>query len=737
MEKESKEIRNDPNLESEDEITETSSVSVDETEDETNKEGKTSIKKFFSRIVSGFKSPKHQSLEPQEKKKKNWKQRSAIERVLTVIPAVIMLVIMLVAQWQMTAESKYTIEFWLSLILICTATIVGIFCVRLGKVWGWIVTALTPAVSFLLTEFMIRNPFIDGKGINSVGLFVSNLILFYGFAALLLFVTGSMKVCVVGITGLPMLYTIANHYVWKFRDAPLFPWDFASAGTAADVADNYQFIIDWHVCFIACSFLFIILLGFLCTPRIKLSMWWLRVPASILAAASLVITGSYVQSDKGVSELGMYPYLFTPNYVYWRNGAAVSLAYTSQYMNIQKPDGYSIKKLNETISGYSSDPYDSSKELPNVIVIMNEAFSDLTTASNYTQNRPVTPFIDSLTENTVKGTAHVSVKGGNTANSEFEFLTGLSMAQLTPGCIPYQQYIKGETPSFVSQLAELGYDTMGMHPYPASGWNRDNVYDWFGFENTYFKEFFDKYPERYGKLRGYYSDDATYRLIRETFRAKTDDSPLFIFDVTMQNHGGYTYKDAYKKTFPINEIYASGMPRTGVTNTYLALIKKSDEAFEKLVAFFEESDDPTIILMFGDHQPNDNVVTPLWKKNGESVEVGTLDEQLRRYTVPFVMWANYDIEEETDVHTSLNFMSTLLCEKAGVPKTAFQNYLADLSSEYPVITAGHYSDANGNYYDATTLSQIDAVNEYAMFGYNLLADRKHMVTSVFSYGYND
>ena len=83
-----------------------------------------------------------------------------------------------------------------------------------------------------------------------------------------------------------------------------------------------------------------------------------------------------------------------------------------------------------------------------------------------------------------------SVKGGNTANTEFEFLTGLSMYFLPTGSIPYQQYIKSEVPSLASQLSSVGYTSVSMHPYYPKGWNRDTVYDDLGFEEKYFKDDF-------------------------------------------------------------------------------------------------------------------------------------------------------------------------------------------------------------------------------------------------------
>ena len=50
-------------------------------------------------------------------------------------------------------------------------------------------------------------------------------------------------------------------------------------------------------------------------------------------------------------------------------------------------------------------------------------------------NVEVMPFIDSLTENTTRGFAQASVYGAKTPNSEWEYLTGNTMAFLPEGSV--------------------------------------------------------------------------------------------------------------------------------------------------------------------------------------------------------------------------------------------------------------------------------------------------------------
>ena len=142
----------------------------------------------------------------------------------------------------------------------------------------------------------------------------------------------------------------------------------------------------------------------------------------------------------------------------------------------------------EELAAYAQ-PSEAPERKPNIIVIMDEAFSDPAVLADFQTNEDYMPFMHSMmagADNTVSGWLNVSVLGGNTANTEFEYLTGNTMAFLPTGSIPYQQYIKAETPSMASHLASLGYKTVAMHPYKATGWDRDKVYPDLGFQEMHF-----------------------------------------------------------------------------------------------------------------------------------------------------------------------------------------------------------------------------------------------------------
>jgi hypothetical protein len=210
---------------------------------------------------------------------------------------------------------------------------------------------------------------------------------------------------------------------------------------------------------------------------------------------------------------------------------------------------------------------------------------------------------------------------------------------------------------------------------------------------------------------------------------------MFVFDVTMQNHSSYSKE--YDNFTPDVEVENSNGSAT-LLERYLSLIKVSDSAFEQLIDYFSNVDEPTVILMFGDHQPADWVVAPIYKLNGIT-DTDSWSESEERYEVPFVLWANYDIEEETVEGISANYLNTLLFEAAGLPMSPYQLYMKDMMASYPIVTANMVVDAYGNksevHIGKTQLLPEDVQN-YAILNYNHLFDVKHRgeYYEIYTYG---
>jgi phosphoglycerol transferase MdoB-like AlkP superfamily enzyme len=311
------------------------------------------------------------------------------------------------------------------------------------------------------------------------------------------------------------------------------------------------------------------------------------------------------------------------------------------------------------------------------------------------------------------------VTGGGTANVEFEYLTGDSLAFLPSSTVAYQLYLYDGAPSLVSQVKSMGYHAIAFHPYLASGWNRTSVYSWLGFDEQHFQD--DVVNPRL--IRHYVSDSSDYeQLYRMTDET---DGPTFIFNVTMQNHSGYAQGwNNLEKTVQTEGLASGG---GSVADQYFSLIRASDDALRELIAHYSQSDERTMIVFFGDHQP------PLGNEfymrlYGKPLDDRTTDEVMRQYGVPFFIWANYDIPEENNVVLSSNYLGTLTAQLAGFDLTDYEQLHAKLMDVLPVATTVGFMTKDGTVTDDESAlpEATQALYEnYRLMAYNHLFDQKN------------
>ena len=346
---------------------------------------------------------------------------------------------------------------------------------------------------------------------------------------------------------------------------------------------------------------------------------------------------------------------------------------------------------------------------------MEESLTDFSVLGNEVQTEiPLLPFISSLEANTISGYAYSSVYGGNTANSEFEFLTGNSMAFLPFGSVPYQQYLSDDQYSLLSFLHTADYNCIVTHPYIANGWNRLNVYDWFGFDEM---SFIDDYPQ-VQRIRKYIGDRDMFEYIINNYENRDKDKGFFLFGITIQNHGGYSYT-RFESTVPLK--YKKHYPEA---EQYLSLANLSDQAVEYLINYFSGVSDPVVICVFGDHQPR---VEQAFLEDVHGGAFDDLDSEMLKYKVPFFIWANYDIEEKRDVETSINYLSTHLLDVCGFELPSYNRFLYDIEQHIPVLTAnGYYSMSNNRFLPVSeaTGDEKEILNLYHIMEYNSMFDKE-------------
>lgn len=525
---------------------------------------------------------------------------------------------------------------------------------------------------------------------------------------LCLVITGNIKWAVGLASGALLLLSTASGFLFQFRGNLLKPTDFLAIKTAMNVAGQYVFTVSKNMAYSWFAWLFaMFVLCRLPSGKPPMPKIWFRLGAAALTVAAALVFW------RGSVDIKMNTW---SNEGATRNGYLLNFAVGLRDCFPEKPEGYSREALDALESAYPVEEAAPQREnLPNILVIMSESYADFSIlGSELRTNQPVTPFLDSLEENTIRGYALASVFGGTTANSEFEFLTGLSMANLPEGCCPYQQYINSDTPSLVQWMNTLGYRTIATHPYFASGWNRTQVYPLLGFSKMTFDE---DYPYQ-DLIREFVSDREMYSYVLNVLE-ETEDQPLFLFGITMQNHGDYIYTgDHYEQTIFL-EGYEMDHP---MAEQYLTLLHETDKATEYLLTELERFPEDTIVLFFGDHFPQVEGDFFLEVHGGT---FDTLSEQMLQFSVPFFIWANFDIPEQSVECTSLNYLGRYLLEAAGIALPPYYRFLGDLEEAIPAINAQSYYSLSQQAYLPLEDAQDEErwwLNQYAILQYNCLFD---------------
>ena len=578
--------------------------------------------------------------------------------------------------------------------------------------------ALTRALYLIImavTLCLCTQYFLGVDNVLNIGFFgiVMNVVVICMVFFALSIITGRFQMSLLMSLSSLMALCIVNYYVYIFRGNELMPLDFLSVGTAMNVVDGYTLSLTPKLAFGLAVCITVYIAGQLLTiDKAQRRSHRMMSVCFLLTLFAGWMIGSGQMTMRTWQNMGTKQNGYLMNFTLMLKSEAMT----------GKPHDYDLSTIGELESQYAATP-SSSDDLPDIIAIMNESFADLSVLGDLNTETEVMPYFNSLKENTIKGYALSSVYGGGTANAEFEFLTGHSVANLPMGATAYQLYVNHQTHSIVSDLKRMGYTCTATHPYLASGWSRSKVYPLLGFDDY---TFINDYP-REDLVRGFVSDWEMYSYMIGRYEQK-GNQPLFAFGVTIQNHGGYTYAGSkytpklslkgYEKDYPDVE-------------QFLGLMKESDDAFAFLVDYFKEVDHKVIIVMFGDHQPR---LDSDFLRELHGGEFNGLDEEELQYLVPFVVWTNYDIEEQTVDLTSINYLSNYIYQAMGVTMPSYNAFLNDLSSDIPAMNSqGYYSKAGHCFvaYSDADDEERKWLVKYKILQYNGLFDRAYRSEVIF------
>ena len=540
-----------------------------------------------------------------------------------------------------------------------------------------------------------------------------------------------------GLSGAVLtVLALVNYYTRDLHGSAVMPEDVLNLSTAAEVMGSYTLQITGTVVAIVLLYLPVLLAAWLqarlCANLPKRAAPKARAARYAGCAAGIfaILYAGYFapfaplpRSDAG----------WTWQTAYYRHGFLASSVETCRLLGdaVIQPAGYDEAALPD-IAAAAERPNAETDDRPDILLILSESLYDFSLVTDLQADAELMPVINAL-PNAVRGHTVSANVGGGTNVTEYEMLTSNS-PMLVPTVTPFNGLDFSDANSVVGYLKSLGYTTMAAHPYAASNYNRDVVWQQLGFDETHFMQDFPT-QETYG-ARPYQTDSATYRDWQALYEAMPADKPRFSFLVSIQTHGDYTMNDDTQNIVHAAADYGAF---DHTMDEYLSCVQMSDAAFGELCGYFTDlyarTGRKVIVAMAGDHAPS-------FVAHVSDPALGQGDElTLLQRSTPFVIWANYPLPNADAAQNPadpLNRMDMVmltptLLEQAGLPLSDYYRYLLTLKDTAPVVTGTQdYTLPDGTAAAFGEDAARDAlVRGYFDLEYNNIGTRANRVQTIF------
>ena len=531
--------------------------------------------------------------------------------------------------------------------------------------------------------------------------------------------------------------SIANRIKLEVRDEPVFPRDFALLKEVGSAMESYDIQYPMStIAVVLLTTLALVVLGLFigCRPfpLARLRGWLGRLLGAagsmgILVALLLTVYASNdLYNSFRVSNAYYIPSVF--------NELGFPYCFCHQFTTypIDRPAGFD----KATAASWETGDQPGQGEDVHLIMVMNEAFSDLTDdpAFTYTEENDPLPNLHALQSDPHAVSGHVVVPGfaGGTANTEFDVLTGMQTNALSASTTSSFRVVNRDLDSVLRVFASDGYHTSFFHPGDDWFYNRENVYDWLGAEETVFADEMENLTYK-GR---WVTDDYMAGFIEEKFEEAAAQGELLCnYTTTIQNHMSYTadkYGEGYVYPPVETDAQLTDDVRT-MLEVYIEGARDADAMLGRLVDYFSQTDEPVVLAFWGDHLPylgdNQLAYTQLGSEVGlpEEDRVNTLCS----YETPYVIWANDAAAEALDWESavesldlpetnrlSASFLGAALLELTGRgEESPWFAFLNQLRRELPVVQKKTYMTMDGTLTPLLTSDQQALIDQWRQWSY--------------------
>ena len=487
------------------------------------------------------------------------------------------------------------------------------------------------------------------------------------------------------VSALPtLLLAISNYFKIFLRDEPVVFSDLALVRTAGGIAGKYNLTltVEMIMALILCICLCCLAVLFLPRRRVKRQLRYLGLGLCLVLGSVLLVTSfsdeRYTATD---APDGLNTNLTAEDYV------AHGIFYP--FLHSAKPETKKVlsdesKTPQEIYESYIDADIPTEKKVQ-VMGIMCEAFADFSDVPAFADNETIQSIyapLHELESRAISGNLLTNIFSGGTVDTEWCAITGYSA---------YGAF-KEDTESYVRYFAEQGYDTRYQHPGHEWFYERKDVNRYLGFSHCDFSE--NCFAEQVDvDTAMFHSDDILFDHLLAQVNGRTEaDAPLFSFSVTIQNHGPYNYEAAAEPD------YLGAEPdwtkaTYNILSNYFFGINETIGQLVRLTDGLEESEDPVVLFVFGDHKP--------WLGNNKSayLELG-IDMDFTKtegfyntFATPYFIWANSAAKEVLGNDFvgdggdfSPCFLMTKVFDECGWDGPGFMQFGREMRAVVPVLS---------------------------------------------------
>ena len=505
--------------------------------------------------------------------------------------------------------------------------------------------------------------------------------------------------------------SIANRIKIEVRDEPVFPRDISLLKEVGSAISEYDFSWPWGViALVAVSALLLVIAGrYVGCRKPDLSRGkevLLRLGGAAVSLIVLVALILTVYSSNALYNLFRVSNAYYVPSVFNEMGFPYCFCHHFTTYLVERPEGYSRQEAMawdnaETVSNKGKDVH--------VIMVMNEAFSDLTARECFTypaypsDANPLANYQALQSSGAISGGIVTPTFAGGTANTEFDVLTGMRTQGLGPGTTSAMRAVNSDLDSLFRIFEDADYLTSYIHPGDDWFYNRENVMDWMGAEKSLFIDEMEN-VEYKGR---WVTDNYTAAVIEEQFAdAVAQGETLFSYITTIQNHMSYTL-DKYGEDYVFPQVETDlllSQEALDMLSVYIEGIRDADAMLGRLAAYFSATDEPVVLVFFGDHLPYLGDNRSVYRELGLQAALSDVEA-----ATPYLIWANDAAQATLDWDTTVAaldlpadgrisacFLGQLVLELTGHrDDQAWFSWLGDLRRELPVIQGASCITADG------------------------------------------